>query len=188
MKTVNRNRRKEPVMKKQTAYVLFFFALFSPLKIMAQTQPDTVPAAKSNFSINGLKFLAGTWEGNIFGGTGTEFWMEPTAGTMMGMFKLVVNDTTKLFEFFIVEQKQDQIILRFKHFLSEYTVWEKEVPLTFALKELSDSSAVFESDVQKSPKRMIFKVVAGDTLRVRVEGEGKDGKTDFFETVSKRIK
>jgi hypothetical protein len=170
-------------MKKRIVSSLLL-VLFPHSSVLTQPKPEAAPAA---FSITGLKFLAGTWQGNAFGGIGTEIWAEPAAGTMLGMWKLALGDTTRLSEFFIVEQKRDTITLRFKHFLPDYSTWEKDAPLVLTLKELSGSSALFESAVQKSPKRMTYTVI-GDTLKVRVEGEGKEGKTDFFETVKIRKK
>ena len=45
--------------------------------------PDDRPAA----TIDDVAWLAGTWEGEAFGGTFEEVWMEPSLGTTVGSYK-----------------------------------------------------------------------------------------------------
>jgi hypothetical protein len=160
--------------------------LASPTASIAQSEERT------KWSIEDLSWFAGHWEGTLFGSKSEEAWMAPEAGTMIGAFRLKTEDPvshaikTTVIEFFIIEETDTGIIYRFKHFNPDYTAWEKDRPLIFDLVELDGSRAVFESNVQNSPKRMTYSLDDAGQLRVLVEGE-ENGKTDAFEAVYSRV-
>ena len=54
-----------------------------------QLAPDeTRPAA----TLDDASWLVGSWSGTAFGGTFEEVWNAPSAGTMIGLFKLYGDD------------------------------------------------------------------------------------------------
>ncbi|MFG0275256.1 MAG: DUF6265 family protein [Phycisphaerales bacterium] len=150
-------------------------------------QPDTT----ERFTLEDVAFIAGHWEGPLFGGHAEEVWLAPDGGTMLGMFRLVSKnregaERTSVIEYLLFTQTDDGVTFRFKHFRTDYTTWETGEPLTFDLVEAGDNSAVFASDIQSQPDRMTFRIDAEGKLRVLVEGE-ENGKRDAFEAVYSRV-
>lgn len=143
------------------------------------------------FTIDDVAFIAGHWEGELFGGRAEEAWLAPAGGTMLGAFRLVMDgddgsSRTGVIEYLMFTETDEGVVFRFKHFRTDYTTWETGEPLTFDLVEASKNLAVFASDVQKQPDRMTFRIDEEGCLRVLVEGE-EDGVRDSFEAVYTRV-
>jgi len=143
------------------------------------------------FTIDDVAFIAGHWEGELFGGHAEEAWLAPAGGTMLGAFRLVMDGEngairTGVIEYLMFTETDEGVVFRFKHFRTDYTTWETGEPLTFDLVEAGENLAVFASDVQKQPDRMTFRIDDEGRLRVLVEGE-EDGVRDSFEAVYTRV-
>ena len=143
------------------------------------------------FTIDDVAFIAGHWEGELFGGHAEEAWLAPAGGTMLGAFRLVTDgengaQRTTVIEYLMFTETTEGVVFRFKHFRTDYTTWEDGEPLTFDLVEASEHLAVFASDVQAQPDRMTFRIDDEGHLRVLVEGE-EDGERDSFEAVYTRV-
>jgi hypothetical protein len=153
----------------------------------ASFQPDTT----ERFTLEDVAFIAGHWEGPLFGGRAEEVWLAPDGGTMLGVFRLVSTnregvERTGVIEYLLFTQTAEGVTFRFKHFRTDYTTWETGEPLTFDLVEAGENLAVFASDIQKQPDRMTFRIDDEGRLCVLVEGE-EDGKRDSFEAVYTRV-
>ena len=95
-------------------------------------------------SIEDVAWLAGNWKGEGFGGIVEEAWAPPLGGTMMGMFRLVNDDKVNFYELMVLEESGGSLVLRVKHFSSEFEAWEeKEESLSFRLVRLGDKQAFF---------------------------------------------
>ena len=127
--------------------------------------------------LSDMAWMAGTWSGPGLGGQTEEHWTAPGGGSMLGMFRLVNKDgKANVFELLLIEQEGEHVKYRFRHFGPGHKPWEKpDKPLEFDLIEVSESRALFESSVQTNPKRITYRRVGDDELRIRVQGE-KDGK------------
>ena len=77
-------------------------------------------------SINDIAWIAGSWEGEAFGGVTEEIWSEPLAGTMMGSFKLVNDDAISFYEFMTISEIDETLRLQIKHFDAALVGWEEK--------------------------------------------------------------
>ena len=56
------------------------------IAIVAEHDPTLAP------KLENISWIAGHWKGEAFGGITEEIWSEPSGGSMMASFKLVVDD------------------------------------------------------------------------------------------------
>lgn len=162
--------------------LLAVFLCICSIDLQAQSTSRT-----ADFSIQDLKWLSGIWQGNMFGGIGTEYWTIPEGNTITNMLRIIEKDSTQIIEFKIIEEKNRKIILRFKHFKNNYLTLEKEEPLSFTLKEIVDNKYLFESDTQNIPKRITYENINNTVMKVKVEIVSADGKINSFITEKKKL-
>lgn len=116
---------------------------------------DEPPAA----TIADAAWLVGSWQGEGFGGTIEEVWSDPSAGSMMGMFKLMHNDEPSMYELELIVEEEGTLVLKVKHFEANFSAWEeKEEFLSFPLVKLTDNAIYFEG--------LTFNRVGPDKLEV----------------------
>lgn len=84
--------------------------------------PDRRPAA----SLADASWLAGSWTGEAFGKTFEEVWNPPSAGSMVGMFKLLDGDQVSFYELVLVVEEQGSLSLKVKHFNAGFSAWEEK--------------------------------------------------------------
>jgi len=130
--------------------------------------------------IGALSFIAGSWEGELFGGHGREHWMGPQGGAMVGSFILTwPENDRRLYELLLIEQEGPHVVMVFRHFNPGMELWEaeKDAPLRFVLTEAAERRAVFRSpDVSQQPALLAFEVSEDDeTLTVTVASLAPDG-------------
>lgn len=91
---------------------------------------DTRPQA----TLADANWLVGSWAGDAFGGRFEEVWNAPSAGSMVGMFKLIEKGEVKFYELMLIVEEEGSLSLKVKHFTSEFTAWEdSEDYITFRL-------------------------------------------------------
>lgn len=118
-------------------------------------------------SITDVAWLAGSWQGEGFGGTIEEVWSDPSAGSMMGMFKLMHNGEPSMYELELIVEEQDTLVLKVKHFEADFAAWEdKNQFLSFRLVKLTDDAAYFEG--------LTFKRIGADKLDVYLAAKKGD--------------
>jgi hypothetical protein len=101
-------------------------------------------AAPPGASVEDLAWLAGHWVGQGLGGISEEMWAPPRAGQMLGMYRLVVGEETRLFELITLLEVDDRVVLRLKHFDADLRAWEEpEEFLDFPLLRLDGRTAYF---------------------------------------------
>lgn len=109
--------------------LMLFFELFSTPVVAAQ--PATAhtftledgeerPAA----SLEDAGFLVGSWTGTAFGQRFEEVWNPPSAGSMVGMFKLYDGDEVSFYELLVLSIEDGTLSLKVKHFDADFTAWE----------------------------------------------------------------
>ena len=107
-------------------YLAFLF-LVSSLSLFSQNtiKIDSLLGAP-NATINEVSFISGYWKGEALGGITEEIWSEPLAGSMMGSFKLVVNDSIQFYELCTISEENETLVLKIKHFSHDLEGWEEK--------------------------------------------------------------
>lgn len=128
---------------------LLFAALFSVSASAAELRTEHTwqlsegeprPAA----TIDDAAMLIGSWTGTAFGQRFEETWNPPSAGTMVGMFKLVGDEGVSFYELMLLTEEEGTLFLKVKHFNADFTAWEDKADyVTFKL-------------VKKSPGELHF--------------------------------
>lgn len=81
-----------------------------------------------------IAWLEGHWSGIGLGGLVEEVWSAPAGGSMMGMFRLLVDGAPVFYELELIVEDQGSLMLRVKHFNRDFTGWEeKEKSVDFPL-------------------------------------------------------
>ncbi|MBD3648285.1 MAG: hypothetical protein HUJ31_12730 [Pseudomonadales bacterium] len=113
--------------------------------------------------LDALSFMTGHW---VAAGDDNyeEVWLAPAAGTLPGSFRWVFPNGRQVLEYLVIEETDEGVFFRFKHFNPNYEAWEKE-PNTYRLTAVDESSATFErvSDNMDVPKTLSY-TREGNTL------------------------
>ena len=90
--------------------------------------PENPPAA----TLADATLLIGSWTGTAFGGTLEEVWNPPSAGSMVGFFKLMHDGEVSFYEILLLAEEEGTLNLKVKHFNADFSAWEeKEDHVTF---------------------------------------------------------
>jgi hypothetical protein len=100
----------------------------------------SAPAA----TVEDVAWLAGRWVGEGFGKRFEEYWSAPSAGTMLGTFKLLDGDRVDFYEIMELAVTNGRLGLKVKHFSRDFVAWEdKSEYVHFKLVALEDHAAHF---------------------------------------------
>jgi hypothetical protein len=135
-------------LRKHVAAALVLLAL-SPF-VLAQTprtehtfkldDPDARPPA----TLDDVAWLVGSWSGPAFGGTAEEVWGAPSAGSMLGFFKVINGDDVVFYELVVIVEEEGTLSLKVKHFNPDFSAWEeKDEYITFRFIEANDNAIHF---------------------------------------------
>lgn len=126
------------------------------------TNPLNNTSAILEPKLENIKWIAGNWKGEAFGGQTEENWSEPSAGSMMANFKLIDKDKVVFYEIEIIREVENTLILQLKHFGSDLKGWEeKDKTINFPLKEITENKVVFEG--------MIFEKISANEMNIYVD-------------------
>lgn len=126
------------------------------------TNPLNNTSAILEPKLENIKWIAGNWKGEAFGGQTEENWSEPSAGSMMANFKLIDKDKVVFYEIEIIREVENTLILQLKHFGSDLKGWEeKDKTIDFPLKEITENKVVFEG--------MIFEKISANEMNIYVD-------------------
>ncbi|MEF3078796.1 DUF6265 family protein [Winogradskyella poriferorum] len=121
--------------------------------------------------LENIAWIAGTWHGEAFGGITEEIWSEPSGGSMMATFKLIVEGKVQFYEIEVIREIEDSLILQLKHFDSDLKGWEtKNETVDFPLIEITETKVVFEG--------MTFEKVSSNEMNVYVDIENENGSVE----------
>lgn len=84
--------------------------------------PENPPQA----SLADAALLVGSWSGTAFGGVFEEVWNPPSAGSMVGLFKLMHDDNVTLYEIMVIREEHGTLSLKVKHFGEDFSAWEEK--------------------------------------------------------------
>lgn len=132
-------------------------------KIAIVAEPETALEPK----LENIRWIAGNWKGEAFGGITEENWSEPSGGSMMATFKLINDGKVSFYEIETISEVNNSLLLRLKHFNNELKGWEtKDETVDFPLIRVTKNKAIFEG--------MIFESVDENNMIVYVAIEQKD--------------
>lgn len=86
------------------------------------TKSEERPAA----TIEDAGWLVGSWTGTAFGQSFEEVWNPPSAGTMVGLFKLIGDEGVAFYELLLLSVEEGSLSLKVKHFNADFTAWEEK--------------------------------------------------------------
>lgn len=127
---------------------------------------DPSPPAR----IDQFSFLQGEWTGEGLGGAVDELWSRPASGTMVGAFRLIREGRVIFYEIFALEEEENTVVLRLKHFNPGPGLpgWEERDRETlFRLVRVEGNVAWFRG--------LTFRVADPDTLLVHLALRSGDG-------------
>ncbi|MEM7281816.1 MAG: DUF6265 family protein [Pseudomonadota bacterium] len=95
-------------------------------------------------TLQDASWLVGSWAGTAFGQRFEETWNPPSAGTMVGMFKLFSDEGIAFYELLLLTEENDTLNLKVKHFNEDFSAWEeKEDFVHFKLVKLKKDALHF---------------------------------------------
>lgn len=140
-------------------------------------RPKNMPAA----TINDMVWIVGHFQGEALGGIFEEVWAPPFGGAMMGMFKVVKDDTVVFYELLTIIEESNSLNLKLKHFNADLTGWEeKDEFQSFPLVKLTQDAAFFDG--------ITFRKLDQDTIQVFVAIQQSDDETQEIEFKYHRVK
>ena len=86
------------------------------------TDGEERPAA----SLEDAAWLAGSWTGTAFGARFEAVWNPPSAGSMVGLYKLFDEDGVRFYEILLLTVEDGTLGLKVKHFSAEFVAWEEK--------------------------------------------------------------
>jgi hypothetical protein len=90
--------------------------------------------ARPEATLEDASWLVGSWTGTAFGKKFEEVWNPPSAGSMVGLFKLYDDDGVAFYEILLLTVDDGTLSLKVKHFNADFTAWEdKEDFVNFRL-------------------------------------------------------
>lgn len=127
--------------------------------------------ARPEATIADIAWLAGSWHAEAFGGQVEDVWSSPSAGTMMGMFKVIEGEAPSFYELQLIVEQEGSLAWLVKHFSADFTAWEEKAAfVTFPLIRMTESSAFFSG--------LTVRRASTDELRVFLAMDKEDGPVE----------
>ena len=102
--------------------------------------PDVRPPA----TLEDVSLLVGSWSGEAFGSSFEESWNPPSAGSMIGFFKLFDGDEVAFYELLLLVEEHGSLSLKVKHFNPDFTAWEEKADyITFRFIKAEEDAVHF---------------------------------------------
>lgn len=111
------------------------------LAILGMLWMVSVPAWAGD--LDELSFMTGHWVAANGDDHYEEVWFAPRSGTLPGSFRWVFPNGRQVLEFLVIEETDEGVFFRFKHFNPDYTAWEEE-PNSYRLASVEEDAATFE--------------------------------------------
>jgi len=131
------------------------------------------PGSRPPATLKDLSWLVGSWTGDAFGSTFEEVWNPASAGSMVGMWKLMNDDEVVFYELMLIVEEEGSLSLKVKHFTDEFVAWEvKEDFVRFRLVSFDENAVHFSG--------LSFHRISGDEIHgfiaLHSEGEVREEK------------
>lgn len=125
--------------------ILLFSICFFYCKAQTKTLQFSDGMTSPTATLDQVKWIAGHWKGEAFGGITEEFWSPPLGDSMMFSFKLVVDNKVVFYELGGIRVLNNTLVLQLKHFDNEFKGWEeKEETVDFKLIKIEKNKIYFD--------------------------------------------
>lgn len=127
-----------------------------------------VPENRPPATLADVSWLVGSWTGEAFGNTFEEVWNPPSAGSMIGFFKLMQDDQVGFYELLLLVEEEDSLSLKVKHFNPDFTAWEEKADyVDFRFVKAEDNAIHFSG--------ISFYRISDDEMHAYLVMRSKDG-------------
>ncbi|MGB5818473.1 MAG: DUF6265 family protein [Saonia sp.] len=134
---------------------------------ISATDDTTSPKA----TLMDVSWITGHWKGEAFGGITEEIWSPPLGGSMMFVFKLVVDNRVQFYEVGGIRQVDETLLMQLKHFHGDFKGWEeKDETVDFKLVQLEEDRIYFDD--------LTFEKISENEMNVYVVISQEDGSTE----------
>ena len=135
-----------------------------------------------------FNWLEGQWRGEWGSRIAEQTWLEPKAGEIAGLFRIIEGDKTLVLEIFSLVDKPEGVQFYLRHLTPELQPWEKSDATMLKLESVDATKATFVNPVNGEPKRAIFTRLDPDTYTARSEIEPANGEPQVIEITFHRQK
>ena len=154
--------------------LLSLLVLFVAVPAAAQSQrtehtfelddPDARPAA----TLEDVAMLVGSWTGEASGSRFEASWHPPSAGSMVGLFKLLGESGVQFYEILLLVEEEGSLSLKVKHFTPAFEAWEEKGDYTrFRFVKAEEGAVHFQG--------ISFYEVSEDELHAYIVMRSEDG-------------
>jgi len=144
---------------------------------VAMTAAQSPAAPRGADRLHAFLWLAGQWRTEEGTQLSEETWSVPHGGSMVGMWRLVVNGAPRVIELLSLGVEGDAVVLRLRHFDAQLVAREeKGSPFALKLVEAGEKSAVFQGPGTDGPLTISYRVEGNDLVGV-VRHAGREPET-----------
>ncbi len=158
--------------------LMFFSNVYAEPQTLSLKEGETSPKA----NIEQIAWLTGAWRGEALGGIAEDIWSPPSAGAMVGSFRVISGGKIKFYEIEIIREHQNSLVLQLKHFNSDLTGWEeKNQTVDFPLVKITENAAFFDgfSIIRINENQIKMVVRVGDKQKEKAPQELEFNYTRF---------
>ena len=156
-----------PIFRHLLLGSLGILTLFSIL--VSPNRPESVLAnAQGSPTIEGLGWLAGSWQSAPGRVQFEEHWTKPAGGTMLAVSRTLAGGKTVFFEYLRIETRPDGIYY--------VAVPRGQKATDFKLTNLEGQTAVFENPQHDHPQKISYRKNPDGSLTARIEGDAAGKK------------
>ncbi|MBS9462818.1 hypothetical protein KIM67_10375 [Flagellimonas sp. 389] len=145
----------------------FILCLFMTVSVKAQNTlslKNGELSPKATLTI--VSWMEGHWKGEAFGGIAEEIWSPPFGGSMMFVFKHVMDDKVNFYETGHIREIGGTLVFELKHFNNDLKGWEEKNEVqSFKLVKVDENRVYFEGftfeKVEKNEVN-IYAMMSGD--------------------------
>ena len=150
-------------------------SIFFCLHLTVQAQQNTMKFPENGQSpkatLTDYRWIEGHWKGEAFGGITEEMWSPALGGSMMFVFKLVVDGEVQFYEVGGIRETEGTLLMQLKHFNSDFKGWEeKNETVDFKLVKAEKDKLFFDE--------LTFEKIDKNEMNIYVIITNKDGNTE----------
>ena len=127
-----------------------------------------------------VAWLSGNWSGEENDTLIQENWSEPAGNAMMGSFRMIKGNEVVFYEFMLIEQTPEGVVLRIKHFKPGLDGMEsKDESVDLGLASAEEGKAVFETERDGNPEYLTYQKTSEGGMTITLDKPAKDSSTVF---------
>lgn len=149
---------------------------------------QALTATAQHPTLDQFSWLEGRWRGEWGSRAAEQTWLEPKAGEIAGLFRVIEREKMLVLEVFSFVENPEGILFYLRHLTPELLPWEKSDATVLKLESVEGTKATFVNPVNGEPKRLVFTQVDADTYTQRSEIEPAEGEPQVIEITFHRQK